>query len=335
MTRRGPLERRTIGYCCVPDVKASVTLLNQATLAAEAGFSAIWVSDHFHPWSNTNMKECHTWTWISTALERIKKVPFGTAVTAPILRYQPALIAQAFATMQAIHGDRVILGLGTGEAMNEIPLGFSWPTLRVRRARLIEALTIIQRLWNEEFVNFEGEYYNLRNANLYMKANIPIYLAGFGPKMAKLAGKQADGFITVIKPLDYTRNVLFPAIEEGARASGRTTDEIFKVIELDVSYDEDYDKALSSARSLAPTLVPEVFNKPYGDPRELELLGKNVTDKEIAEAYLVGTSPDDQIKRIEEAFDSGFDHVYVWSVSPDEEKFIKMYEQKVLPYFKS
>jgi len=272
---------------------------------------------------------------MSTALERIKKIPFGTAVTAPILRYHPALIAQAFATMQVIHGQRVILGLGTGEALNEIPLGFSWPPLRERRARLIEALTIIRRLWTEEFVNFEGEYYNLRNANLYVKANIPIYLAGFGPKMARLAGKRADGFITVIKPLDYTKNVLFPAIDEGARSSGRTPDEIFKVIELDVSYDEDYDKALSAARMLAPTLVPDVFNKPVGDPRELEALGKEVTDKELAEAYLVGASPEDQIRRIEDAFETGFDHVYMWSVSPDEEKFIKMYEKRILPYFQN
>jgi coenzyme F420-dependent glucose-6-phosphate dehydrogenase len=279
------------------------------------------------------MKESHTWSWISTALERIKKIPFGTAVTAPILRYHPALIAQAFATMQAIHGPRVILGLGTGEAMNEIPLGFSWPPLPERRARLVEAVTIMKRLWTEEFVNFEGKYYNLHDANLYMHADVPIYLAGFGPKMARLAGKQADGVITVIKPLEYTKNVLFPAIEEGARSSGRSPDEITKVIELDVAYDEDYDKALSSARCLAPTLVPDVFNKPYGDPRKLELLGKDVTDKEIAQAYLVGISPDEQIARIEEAFRTGFDHVYIWSVGPDEEKFIKMYKQKVLPYF--
>jgi coenzyme F420-dependent glucose-6-phosphate dehydrogenase len=168
-----------------------------------------------------------------------------------------------------------------------------------------------------------------------MQANIPIYLAGFGPKMARLAGERADGFITVIKPLDYTKNVLFPAIEEGARSSGRTPDEIFKVIELDVAYDEDYDKALASARCLAPTLVPDVINKPYGDPRKLEQLGKDVTDKEITETYLVGASPDDQIAKIEEAFQTGFDHVYIWSVSPDEEKFIKMYKQKVLPYFRN
>ncbi len=319
----------------MPDVKSPVTLLSHAAKARDAGFSAIWVSDHFHPWSHTNMQECHTWTWISTALERVQKIPFGTAVTAPILRYHPALIAQAFATMQAIHGQRIILGLGTGEAINELPLGFSWPSIRERRARLIEALTVIQRLWNEEFVNFDGKYYTLRNANLYMRPSVPIYLAGFGPKMARLAGKRADGFITVIKPIEYTKNVLFPAIEEGARSSGRTADDIFKVIELDISYDEDYDRAMSSARSLAPTLVPDVFNKPYDDPRELELLGRNVTDKEITEAYLVGTSPEDQIKRIENAFESGFDHVYIWSVSPDEEKFIKMCGQEILPYFKN
>jgi coenzyme F420-dependent glucose-6-phosphate dehydrogenase len=124
---------KSIGYICVPDLRDANTLLRHAALAKKAGFGMIWVSDHFHPWAHTNGHESHTWTWMSTALERIDTIGFGTAVTAPVFRYHPALVAQAFATMQVMHGPRVILGVGTGEGMNEIPLGFQYTSLAERR----------------------------------------------------------------------------------------------------------------------------------------------------------------------------------------------------------
>jgi coenzyme F420-dependent glucose-6-phosphate dehydrogenase len=271
---------------------------------------------------------------MSTALERVKDIGFGTAITAPVLRYHPALVAQAFATMQVIHGPRVILGVGTGEAMNEVPLGFPFSSLAERRERLVEAVEIMRKLWRGGFVDYRGKFFTLKAANLYMKASIPIFISGFGPKAAKIAGTMGDGFITGTRPLDYMKNVLFRAVEEGAKSSGKNLDDISKVIELDVSYDKDYDVALASLRSWGSMLLNEPLTGDVSDPREIEELGrKKVTDKQLVEAYVVGTSAEEHIKRIEEAFSRGFDHVYVFSASPNEEEAIKMYGKEVLPYF--
>jgi coenzyme F420-dependent glucose-6-phosphate dehydrogenase len=328
------IPKRSIGYCCCPDIADARTLLEYAKLAETAGFSTIWVSDHFHPWSHTRAYEANAWVWMSVALCVTQKVAIGTAVTAPILRYHPAIVAQAFATMESIFGPRVVLGIGIGEALNEVPLGLTWPNPKERRERLVEAIKVIRLLWSGEYVNFQGKFYALRNACLYMKASVPICVASFGPKSAYIAGKLGDGLITTIKPLEYIKSTLFPALSKGAKESGRSVDDLVKVIELDVSYDEDYDKALSTLRFWAPTLLEEAFVKAISDPRELEEMGKTVSDKRLEEAFVVFTTPDELIKRIEDAFKAGFDHVYIQSTSPDELKFIKVCREKVLPYFK-
>jgi coenzyme F420-dependent glucose-6-phosphate dehydrogenase len=333
LVKTTPLGDRTIGYCCVPDIRDPLTLTEHAVLAEKAGFGAIWASDHFHPWAHTNAHESNTWIWMTSALARVKRIPFGTAITAPILRYHPAIVAQAFATMRTIFGPRVMLGIGTGEAMNEVPLGMAWPSLGERRERVIEAIQIIKRLWKEEFVTFRGKYYALNSANLYTNVQVPIFVAGFGPKMARLAGRLGDGFLTVIKPIEYIKHTLFPSVVEGARESGRTFEDITKVIELDVSYDQDYDRALAPLRFWRATLIDDMYSKPISDPREIEKMGEKVSDKQLAEAYLVSTTPEEHIKKIEEAFEAGFDHVYVQSNSPDEQAFIEMYREKVIPYF--
>jgi coenzyme F420-dependent glucose-6-phosphate dehydrogenase len=272
---------------------------------------------------------------MTAALAKTKNIPFATAVTSPLFRYHPAIVAQSFATMELIFGRRVILGVGTGEAMNEVPLGFQWPKLKERRERLVEAVKIMRALFTGEFVSLIGKYYSIREASLYMKSRVPIFIAGFGPKMARIAGELGDGFITVIKPLEYVRNTLFPALTEGTRAEGRSFEDVTKVIELDVSYHEDYDKAIEPLRFWAATLLPEMFTEAISDPREIEKRGKSITDSQIAQAYLIGTSPEDFIKKIEDAFKSGFDHVYVQSSSPDEIKFLEMFGKDVLPMFKS
>jgi len=335
------LKGRTLGYGIDLDKFDAITQLDNAGLAKKAGFEAIWVFDHFHPWFHTNAKESHAWIWMTTALERVSGIPFGTAVTAPIFRYHPALVAQAFATMPAIYGPRVILGVGTGEAMNEVPLGFSWPSISERRARLVEAVSVMRELCTGEFVDFSGKHYTLKTANLYMKANFPIYIAAFGPKMAEVAGKLGDGFITSNQSPQYFKDTLVPAIRAGARSAGKDFEAITKATGIDVSYDEDYEKALAPARmaaasSATPGSDNKAFTSPIADPREIEKLGAKVTDNQLTETLRIcamSNSPDDHIKRIENAFDAGFDHVYVSSASPSDRKCIDMYRKKVLPYF--
>jgi len=326
------IKRSTVSYSCNLDIADANTMLDYAVQAEKAGFTAIWASDHFHPWFHTGARETQTWVWMAALLDRTEAIPVGTGLTAPIRRYHPAIIAQAFASMEAIFGKRVFLTLGAGEALNELPLGYEWMGPRDRRERVAESVKVIRQLISQDFVNFSGKHFTLRDANLYMKASFPIYLGASGPKMAEIVGELGDGFLT-IKGADYAKSELFPALEKGARKVGRTLDDITKVVEIDMSYHLDYDTALAPLRTQAGTLNPEVFLDPIYDPRVIEKMGSRISDAELAKAFVVAQKPEDIIKPIEQAFQLGFDHVYVASLSPDEKAFINLCGQQVLPYF--
>lgn len=274
---------------------------------------------------------------MASAAERTKRVHIGSAVTCPLFRYNPALVAQAFASMSFVYPDRIFLGVGTGEAMNEIPIGFEWPNFKERVERLEEAIKIIKLLWSKDFVNFRGRYYRLRKANLYTKPQTPppLYVAANGPTVAELAGEYADGFLTIPFPKSHYTNVLFPALERGARRAGRTSEGIDKAVEIYVSYDEDYNKALASIRCWAGTALPFVFSYPISDPRQIESYGRLVGNEQLAKSWCIGTSPEQHIKRIEDHIRSGFKNIHISSSSPDEFKTIQMYGKHVLPYLRS
>ena len=261
------------------------------------------------------------------------KVPFGTGVTAPLFRYHPAIIAQTFATLESLYGPRIFLGVGTGEAMNETPLGYAWPPYSERRDRLIEAIQIMRNLWKGGFVDFAGKYYSIRAANLYLKAEVPIIMAAMGPKMAKLAGIYGDGIMIPLKPPEYIRNVLFPAMKEGADESGKSVDRILKIVGIDVAYDEDYDKAVKVMRRYAASLLQDTYTANIPDPRDIEKMGSRITDKQLAQAFPIGTNEDEFIKRISEYFRCGFDHVSIELNCFNDEKAIEFFSKKVLPHF--
>ena len=321
-----------MSYSCNLDIAHANSMLDYAVQAEKAGFTAIWTADHFHPWFHTGAKETQAWVFNTTLLDRTRSVPVGTGLTSPILRYHPAIIAQTFASMEAIFGKRVFLTLGAGEALNELPLGYGWMGTRERRERVAESVKLIRRLISEDFVNFQGKYFTLRDANLYMRASFPIYIGASGPKMAEIAGELGDGFLT-IKGADYAQRELFPAIKKGANKVGKSLDDITKVVEIDMSYHLDYDTALAPLRTQAGTLRPEVFVDPIYDPREIEKMGSQISDTELAKSFVVAQKAEDIIKPIEAAFDLGFDHVYAASLSPDEKEFVTLCGEKVLPYF--
>jgi coenzyme F420-dependent glucose-6-phosphate dehydrogenase len=274
--------------------------------------------------------------------ERTKRVEIGTAVTCPIIRYHPAIVAQAFATLRNMYPNRIFIGLGTGEALNEALFGNPWPPFKERAERLEEAIKIMKLLWSGNFVSFKGKYYKLRKANLYTKPSspVPIYVAAFGPTVTEIAGRYADGYITTISTTaaaaeTHFRDVLLPALEKGAKSSGRNPDEIIKAYELHLSYDEDYDKALKAARFWAGASLPAMFKYAVTDPREVEEHGNMVGNEQIAEAWAVGTNSEYYIKQLEKYIKMGFQHLYFVSGSPDEIKTIRMYGKDVIPYIKS
>jgi coenzyme F420-dependent glucose-6-phosphate dehydrogenase len=294
------------------------------------------MSDHFHPWFHTQAASCFAWSWISAAAATIPDVKLGPLVSAAIGRYNPALIAQAFATMDEMYPGRFFIGLGTGEAMNEIPLGVPWPEFNERLQRLKETVEIVKALWSTEFVDYHGRYYSLKGANLYTKprTKIPIYMAASGPKSAALVGSHADGYATVDHLLPKFKEIWY-RIESSARKAGRNPRVIRKNIELFVSYDKDYGKALSSARRWKPVLIPDILNQPIYDPRQLESRGSRIDDSEIQKTWLIATDPEQLTKKAESVISLGFDELQFHSSSPSEEEFMHVCGQEVLPYLKS
>lgn len=176
-------------------------LVEQAVAAEAAGFDMVLASDHFHPWVDDTSAAGFAWSWLGAAAARTSRVELGTAVTCPLFHYHPAMVAQAAATVDRLSGGRFTLGLGTGEAINEAPMGYAFPGYGERMARMGEALEIIRRLLDGEKLDFEGEYYVARTAKLYSppERRLPVLLAAGGPKSAQFAGEHADGVITSVK----------------------------------------------------------------------------------------------------------------------------------------
>ena len=234
----------SIGYWAAHEQYSMHDLLKFVVEAEKCGFATTMASDHFHPWWHDNAYGNFTWVWIAAAAERTKKMQFVTGVTAPVYRYHPAIIAQAFASLDVLHPGRIGLGLGTGEAMNESPLGFDWPRAKARLTRTQEAIQIIRGLWENKdkngFLNLNGEYFLMRNAKLYTPPTkrMPIYMAATGQQATKVAAKYADGLISYLRPDEAGKTVL-RVFDSIAEKEGRDVHSLEKIAEYKVSFSED------------------------------------------------------------------------------------------------
>ncbi len=322
-------------YLAVHEQHSPTDLLEQSVLAEKEGFDMIASSDRFHPWIHTNSHGGFAWVWLAAAAERTNKVALGTCVTAPILRYNPAIVAQAFATLAYMYPKRIFLSLGTGEAINEVPVGCDWPNSKERIERLEEAIKVIKLLWEKDFVTFNGKYYKLKSANLYTKPKekIPLYIAAGGLKVAKIAGKYGDGIITIMGALKKYGEKFFKVFNEEAKKAGKNPEEMLKAIVLNTSYDENYDEAIKAARYWAATALPFVFKYEIFDPREVEANARMVGNEQLASVRLITNNPNDYIDRIEDLLKIGFNSIFILNSSPDPKKFIKMFGEKIIPSF--
>src|SRR5688572_5579964 len=193
-----------IGYFLSSEEYTPAELIEQAKLAEEAGFEGLWISDHFHPWVDAQGQSPFVWSMIG-ALSQVTRLPVTTAVTAPIMRIHPAVVAQAAATSAVLHEGRFVLGVGSGEALNEHILGDAWPSADVRLEMLEEAVDVMRQLWAGGFVNHSGEHYVVENARIYTLPPEPpkVYVSGFGPKAIELAARIGDGFMSVAPVKDH------------------------------------------------------------------------------------------------------------------------------------
>lgn len=325
------------GFYAAHEQYDSNSLLEFAVKAEKHGFDTIWSSDHFHPWSHTDANSGFAWVWLSAAAERTKRVSVGS-VTPSLLRYHPAVVAQAFATLDFIFPGRIFLCSATGESMNESPLGLRWPPYKERLGRLEESLKIIKMLWKDSFIDFCGKYYRLRKANLYTKprTRIPLYVAANGPSGAYLAGKYADGLLTSGRTFEerFTDDLL-PAIKKGARDADRNPDRIEKMVHIVTSYDEDFDKAVEACKFWNATMVPGIFSAKVYDPREIEKMAGSIGREQVIKRRFIVTSEEEAIGKVESYLKLGITEVEFLSTSPDQNKFIEFFGEKVLPYFRS
>src|SRR3954449_9329872 len=218
-----------IGYKASAEQFDPSTLLENTRLAEAAGLEIVATSDHFQPWRHREGHSPAALPWLGAATQATSSALLGTSVLTPTLRYEPAIVAQAFATLGCLAPGRVFLGVGTGEAMNETPVtGGAFPGRKERRLRMAEAIDLIRRLWREERVSFEGEYYKTDKATIYDKPDqeVPIYVAASGPLAAKLAGRVGDGFICTSGKNPDLYNELLENVRAGAEQAGRDASRI-------------------------------------------------------------------------------------------------------------
>src|SRR5712691_8130221 len=272
-----------IGYKASAEQFGPRQLLDFAVEAEACGFESVWISDHFQPWRHTNGHAPFAFAWLGAVGERTSRVQLGTSVLTPTFRYPPAVVAQAFGTLGALNPGRMILGVGSGESLNEVAVtAAEWPAAKERLARLREAVTLIRRLWSEELVTFEGQYYRTRNATIYDKTDqpIPIYISAGGPVAAKFVGREGDGFIcTSGKGDELYRDQLLPAVAEGAKAAGREADDIEHTIEIKVAYDHDRARAMADTRIWAALALSAEDKGSIHDAREMERKAALIADQ--------------------------------------------------------
>jgi coenzyme F420-dependent glucose-6-phosphate dehydrogenase len=324
-----------VGYFCAHEQNTPENLLKHAIAAEKNGFSSIWSSDHFHPWRHKSAQCGFAWVWLGAVGSLTHKVRMGTGVTSTSGRYNPAVTAQAFATLGRLYPHRAFLTLGTSEAMNEVPVGGSWPDANERYARLDEFVNIVHKLWTEYFVDYQGRYYSVRHANLYTRPDdrCELYVAADGARAARIAGRNADGLLTTAS-LDQFKRIVKPnAQEQYAGRAGRKGRRFKFIIELLVSYHPNEVRALNSCKFWKAALASDSYLLKISDPRKLDSVGKNISDDEIRSICIVGSDLSDHVERIAECEKAGFDEVVILNTSPDRELLIRKYGEKIIPYF--
>jgi coenzyme F420-dependent glucose-6-phosphate dehydrogenase len=323
-----------LGYKASAEQFGPRELLDFSVLAEEAGFESVFVSDHFQPWKHTDGHAPNSLAWLGALGASTKRVVIGTSVATPTFRYHPSIVAQAFGTMGVMFPGRVVLGLGTGESLNEVPAtGMAWPGAKERRDRLRESIHLINKLWTEDRVTWEGQFYRTESATIYDKPKhkVPIWVAASGPLAAAMAGQIAEGFIVTSgkKPELYTE--LSGKVAEGLQRSSRGESALEKMIEVKVSFDTDAQQAKELTRHWAALALSPEEKMGVEDPIEMEKRADALPLDRAASRWIVSSDPDEQVERIRPYVELGFTHLVFHAPGPDQARFIKLYAEQVFP----
>jgi len=313
-----------IGYFLSCEEYDPQELVAQAVAAERAGFEALWISDHFHPWNDEQGHSPLVWSVIG-ALSQVCGLPVTTAVTCPTVRIHPAIIAQAAATSACMLPGGFTLGVGTGEALNEHILGDPWPSIDVRLEMLEEAVALMRRLWEGGFVTSRGRHYQVDHARIYTLPDrpTPVFMSGFGPKAVDVAARIADGFVSTTPDRDLLER--FRSGSGGKPAQGGTK----------VAWAPTAEEGWAHAHRLwANAGVPGELAQVLASPRHFEQVSQLVTEESTRESVPAGPDPQVHIDTLREYQEAGFDEVYVANMGPHWVDMIEGYAREVLPAFR-
>jgi coenzyme F420-dependent glucose-6-phosphate dehydrogenase len=313
-----------LGYSLSSEEHPGSALVDYARRAEETGFTFALISDHFHPWLDEQGQSPFVWSVLGGIARETERLRVGTAVTCPIMRIHPAIIAQAAASTAEMFGDRFFLGLGSGERLNEHVLAQRWPPVRERLDMLEEAIEVIARLWEGETTSYEGQYFEVEDARIYTlpRARTPICVAAAGRRAARIAGRDGDGLIAVVPSED-----LVEAFEK-AGGAGKP-----RYAQVRVCYAESERKATDTVMKVWPTdPLPGVLNAELSTPAQFAQAAKMVRPEMLGEKVALGPDPERHMERIRSYVEAGFDHVYVHQVGPDQEGFFRFYEREIMPH---
>ncbi len=321
-------------YFCGHEQWQPEVLVEHAVLAERAGFDFVVVSEHFHPWVDDTSASGYAFSTIGAMAHATERVEFSTGVTTPLFRYHPAVVAQAAATLDRLSGGRFHLGVGTGENLNEGPLGYPFPKYAERAGRMAEALQIMRRLLDGEKLSFNGEYYTTDRAKLYSPpiGKVPVWLAAGGPKSAALAARLADGIITSVKDPAVTRErVIEPASAAASEAGRDPLPTMASRWSVRATNAADAWEALSAWRGLrAPGRLEAV------DPAVLRERADGMDRDEILGQYSLVDTPQDYVNVYSPLVtDLKADVVTIQTTSLDQEGTIAMLGAEVLPELRS
>jgi coenzyme F420-dependent glucose-6-phosphate dehydrogenase len=324
-----------LGYKASAEQFAPRELLDYSIKAEAVGFDSVFISDHFQPWRHTGGHAPFSFAWLGALGAATSRIVMGTSVLTPTFRYHPSIVAQCFGTLGSLFPERIILGVGTGESLNEVPAtGMHWPEQKERFARLRESIALIRKLWREDRVTFEGEFYRTENATIYDKpvGHLPIYIAGTGPMIAKYSGRVADGFIcTSGKAWELYRDTLLPNVAAGLEAVGRPADGIDRMIEMKVSFDADKPRAMEDTRFWAALSLTPEEKMSVEDPVEMERLADALPIERAARRWIVTTDPAEVVEQVRPYVDLGFKHLVFHAPGRDQARFLDLFSAKVLP----
>lgn len=325
----------TVGYKASAEQFGPRDLVELGVRAEQVGLDSVWVSDHLQPWRHQGGHAPSALAALAAIGERTERVVLGTSVLTPTFRYNPAVLAQQFATLALLNPGRVVLGVGTGEALNEISVGLEeWPDFKERWARLREVVRLLRELWAGERVTFDGDYYRTVDATIYDRpeGGVPIYIAAGGPQMAKYAGRVGDGFIcTSGKGMDLYTERLLPAVEEGLAAGGRSSGDLARMIEIKLSYAPTREEALENTRFWAPLSLSAEEKHRLDDPVEMAAAADRLPIEQVASRWIVATSPEEVVTAVRPYVEAGFDHLVLHGPGHDQEQFLSSFGSEVLP----